>query len=528
MVAIPKNLGDIQSLRKREKKAQADASRWRDLYDDVYEYCLPNRNLYNEEEPGQKKMDKIFDSTAIESIQIGASKLQENIAPAWKKWAKLEPSSQIKRHPKYSQYEGQIKESLDEKTNILFDYINNSNFHTQFYEASLDLLIGTATMRVDENFDSDEDPIVFRTIPQFGVAFEEGPKGTIETHWRRLKVKARNVEREYQGFEASQAVRDIINKSPESDIELREGVVFDPKEKVYHGVVWVEGEDRLSWHEDFEQSSPWITSRYTKVAGEARGRGPAVQVLPDIKTLNKVEEFSLRKSAIDLAGIYTAVDDGVINPYNMTVAPGVVIPVGSNNNQNPTLARLDTNQRLDLALFEVDRLQNNIRRAFFNDLRDPDAPVRSATEIAIEARELAKRIGSAFGRLQTELLIPILNRVLWILSRRGLIDNTKINGQDITAKFTSPLAVAQDSEDLLALQQAVEFTLATSGPEGVQMNFKQEDFGAYAADKTGVEQKLIRDLAEKQKVVEAGAQMARQEIEQGGNVMGSTQAGQPV
>lgn len=520
MPSIPSNLGDLRALKKREKKAYDNAARWRDLYDDVYEYCLPNRNLFNEETPGQKKMDKIFDSTALESIQIGASKLQENIAPAWKKWAKIEPSSQVKRMKEYEQFESQIKESLDKQTDIIFDYINNSNFHTQFYEAGLDLLIGTATIRIDENLDSNDSPIIFKTIPQFNVSFEEGPLGTIETHWRRLKIKARNVKREYQGFEASEAVNQIILKSPESEIELREGVVYDPKDKVYHGIVWVSGEDRISWHEEYSDSSPWVTARYTKVAGEDRGRGPAVQVLPDIKTLNKVEEFSLKKCAIDLSGIYTVQDDGVINPYSITIAPGVAIPVSSNNSQNPTLARLDTNQRLDLTLFEIERMQNNIRRAFFNDLRDPDAPVRSATEIAIEARELAKRIGSAFGRMQTELLIPILNRVAWILARRGLMDKVKINGEELTIKFTSPLALAQDSEDLLSLQQAVEFTLNTAGPEAVKMSFKQEDFGTYAAEKTGVAQRLVRSEPEKQQVIQAGAQVAQQEMANG---MGRTQ-----
>ncbi len=57
----------------------------------------------------------------------------------------------------------------------------------------------------------------------------------------------------------------------------------------------------------------------------------------------------------------------------------------------------------------------------FNDLRDPTGAVRSATEVAIESRELAKRIGSAFGRLQTEVLVPILKRVVYILTRRGIL-----------------------------------------------------------------------------------------------------------
>ena len=117
-------------------------------------------------------------------------------------------------------------------------------------------------------------------------------------------------------------------------ITCTEGVVFDPKLKEYHGVVWCDDENHVSWYYNFKESSPFITGRYSKTSGEIRGRGPAVQVLPDVKTLNKAKEFALTKAAIDLSGMWTATDDGVTNPYNITIAPGVVLPVGSNNSSN--------------------------------------------------------------------------------------------------------------------------------------------------------------------------------------------------
>jgi len=51
--------------------------------------------------------------------------------------------------------------------------------------------------------------------------------------------------------------------------------------------------------------------------------------------------------------------------------------------------------------------------------------------------------------LQTEILIPILKRVVSILIRRGLITPIELDGRDVEIKFTSPLARAQDSEDIL-------------------------------------------------------------------------------
>jgi len=232
--------------------------------------------------------------------------------------------------------------------------------------------------------------------------------------------------------------------------------------------------------------------------------------LPDVRSLNKVKEFVLQKAAIDLAGMYTATDDGVTNPYNIVISPGVVIPVGSNNSSNPSIQRLDTGTNLQLAQFEILELQKAIKTAFFNDLRDPAAPVRSATEVAIESRELAKRIGSAFGRLQTEILIPILKRVVHILTRRGLIQSLELGGREVDIKFLSPLAKAQDGEDILSVQQAVQFVLQNAGPDQAKIGFRLEDFGTWVAEKTGMPAELVRSDAEKQQVVQAGAQMVQQ------------------
>tara|TARA_R110001599_G_scaffold91984_4_gene241423 strand:+ start:852 stop:2432 length:1581 start_codon:yes stop_codon:yes gene_type:complete len=514
----PKYLGSVNDMKTREKRAFDTQAMWHDQLSDVYEYFLPQRNLFETENTGQKKMDRIFDSTSLTSIQQAASKLQENIAPIQARWAAFQPSNEVLELLKTGEFgvtEEQIRENLDKQGEIVFDYINRSNFGTQFYEAALDLLIGTATLRIDET-DDEMNPIVFHCIPQKGIAFEEGPFGNIETHWRRFNVKARLLERMWRGIEISQTIRSLIDNSPDSDVSVSEGVVFEPKAKKYYGCLWINNEERFSWIEDFGETSPWVTGRYTKVAGEVRGRGPAMQCLPDVRSLNKAKEFVLQKAAIDLAGMYTATDDGVTNPYNLTIAPGVVIPVGSNNTSNPSIMRLDTGTSLGLAQFEITELQNSIKLALFNDLRDPAGPVRTATEIAIESRELAKRIGSAFGRLQTEVLIPILKRVVAILTRRGLIMPIQLDGRDVDVKFTSPLARAQDGEDLLSLQQAIQFVANNAGPELIATSFKIEDFGSYVARKTGMASELVRSNAEKQQAIQAGAEAsaAQQQMSQ--------------
>jgi len=60
-MALPPQLGNIKSLKEREAKAFAHEQQWHDQMTDAYEYFLPQRNLFNTENTGQKKMDRIFD-----------------------------------------------------------------------------------------------------------------------------------------------------------------------------------------------------------------------------------------------------------------------------------------------------------------------------------------------------------------------------------------------------------------------------------------------------------------------------------
>ena len=170
-MSLPPHLGSIQDIKEREAKAFNTQAMWHDQLQDVYEYFLPQRNLFDREDKGQKKMDRIFDSTALTAIQQGASKLQENIAPIMSRWATFQPTDEIVRLVETGQFdvsEEDIRANLDQQCELVFDYINRSNFHTQFYEAALDLLVGTATMKIEKGPGVDES-----LATQLGEAFRK-------------------------------------------------------------------------------------------------------------------------------------------------------------------------------------------------------------------------------------------------------------------------------------------------------------------------------------------------------------------
>ena len=57
------------NILKKYKEAKNIKDYWKDKFEEAYEYCLPNRESFYEEAPGQKRTDKIFDETAVVGVQ---------------------------------------------------------------------------------------------------------------------------------------------------------------------------------------------------------------------------------------------------------------------------------------------------------------------------------------------------------------------------------------------------------------------------------------------------------------------------
>jgi len=146
-----------------------------------------------------------------------------------------------------------------------------------------------------------------------------------------------------------------------------------------------------------------------------------------------------------------------------------------------------------------------------------DSPTKTATEMSMRGQELVMSAGSAFSRLQTEFVEKVIRRVVHILSSEGKIDPVQVDGRLVTIKHTSPLAKAQDQEDLLSMQQFMEMG-AAFGPEMFGLGAKLEDIVAWTGQKLGIEQKLLRTDAERAVMQEQAADMmtAQQQGQQPG------------
>ncbi len=159
-------------------------------------YCIENkiksvhRGYYEGKVGGQKKMNRVFDSTAINSTQRFANRMQSGIFPPQRKWCRLEPGPDI---PEDRKEEAQA--ALDIYSDKLFASLKQSNFDIAIGEFLLDLSVGTAVMMVQPG--DDVNPLNFIPVPQFLVSFEEGANGQVDNVYRRMRLKGESIMRQW-------------------------------------------------------------------------------------------------------------------------------------------------------------------------------------------------------------------------------------------------------------------------------------------------------------------------------------------
>ncbi len=468
---------------------------WRDLQEDVFEYCIPNRNIFPRFQPGEHKQDRVFDSTALVASQRFVSRLQNGLTPPFERWFELKAGPAITDQSQRQALNAQ----LSDVTDMIFHVLESSNFNVVSGECYAELIPGTCAMLILEG--DFRQPIHFVSVPTSQLALGEGPNGTIDEIYREWKLKARLVTRTWPDAKVPEDWNDK-GKKGDKEITLIEATYWDTKDKNWaYEVLWRGDNQKQQIVTRSYKENPMVVTRWSKVPGEVFGRGPGVLALPDIKTANKVVEMILKNGALAIASPMLVADDGITNPDMIRMAPNAMIRVASTGgNSGASIVPLETSRGFDVGQIILADQRINIKKMLFDNQLPPlEGTVRSATEIIERMRELRDDIGSAFPRIKNEWINPIIKRVVHILDRLGLIslNSDLLNQLFIKVKVVSPLSKKQNLDDVQTTIQWAQILLSLVGPEGLATQAKTEDFGLWFADKLGVDGVLSRSTAER-------------------------------
>ena len=128
------NFADIYL--KKYEKAKTIRLQFEDLYDEIFDYCLPKRQGFKSYTPGQRRDDLILDETAVVGIQEFASRLQSGLVPNFARWADFVAGSEVPEEESDT-----INNELDKVTEYVFEIIQTSNFAQEIHECFIDLAL---------------------------------------------------------------------------------------------------------------------------------------------------------------------------------------------------------------------------------------------------------------------------------------------------------------------------------------------------------------------------------------------------
>lgn len=478
-----------QELLSRYRRARDNRASWEALWQECYDYALPTRDSAVRGGVGSpRKADRLFDGTAADAVDQLAASLMAELTPPWSSWFGFTTGPDVEKEHRLA-----LAADLERATTVIQSHFDRSNFAVEMHQCYLDLVTaGTASLLFEEAAPGEPSAFRFTAVPLSDLVLEESASGRLDTTFRRSELTADRLAARFPRLTRDLGAARRHERSAEKRATVIEAVIPDGRGYAYAAVlesdiIGVPAGTLLA--EGRFPFSPFINFRWLKAPGEIYGRSPVMKALPDIKTANKVVELVLKNASIAVTGIWQADDDGVINPATIKFVPGAIIPkaVGSAG-----LTPLQAPGRFDVSELVLDQLRGRIRKALFVDQLGPiHGPRMTATEVLERATEMARVLGATYGRLQSELLTPLVTRAQAILVRRGEIADLPLDSRFVLLDYKAPQARVQAQQ---SVQNALLWLEAVTrlGPEAMSA-VNQPAAARWLGRSLGVPDELILD-----------------------------------
>ena len=168
-------------------------------------------------------------------------------------------------------------------------------------------------------------------------------------------------------------------------------------------------------------------------------------------------------------------------------------------------------------------MHNSIDKAFFVDQLQliERGPAMTATEVDTRNQERMSLLAPVLARQHNEFLKPLIERVMQILIKRGVVDAPYLPTQlseknspvtSLNVRYTSQIARAQKRSLLVGLQNFYELaTPAIQLDEQAKKTLNGEELLRYTADILDLPSDLLRKKEEVAQMKEQEAQMIQQQ-----------------
>lgn len=488
----------LETLRKRYNSAKYVADLWIPIQQASYFYCIPFRNRYylpGKEFQGTIQNTRVYDTTAVEAVTTFVSKIHETMTPPKTQWGFLEVDDSMVDDPESDENLSILEEAqliLNAYMRRLFNFIHDSNFDVVINECYYDLCVGTAALVI--NPVNDEIPFICTSIPADKLAIEEAVNGNIESWfrtWQNLKIA--DLHTRWPKVMITPNLQAMLASDPDAVIRnIYEGVAyFSTMPRKYCYAVWADNDLLyVTWFD----SNPGIVWRWKKCNNETWGRGPIMEALPSVISLNEMARVELASANLNTFRPYMAFSDAVFNPHTFKLEPFSIIPIApiGSSGQVP-LIPLPNSASPEFAQMTIADLRMQIKQLLFAEQPQDSRSVQPQTayELAMKQSTLAQKIGPLFSRMEREMGWPIIRRIAYILNSTGLLPYPKTGNVPIRFRYKSPLALATGRADVEKFVQFVQVMQGIMGPDATQLYINPETTPYMLAEMMQVDERFL-------------------------------------
>ena len=443
----------------RDARGTAEST-WQECAD----YCLPTVNVTKVTTPGSKLSTTLYDSTGLQSAQVFAAGLHSYMTNPSSRWFSLKVKDRA------LQEDVVIRRYLADVQQILFDMLNDSNFSQVIHQVYINLgVFGPAVMYMEE--DPDED-VRFYSRAVSGTYWTENEKGLVDTIYRYFSFTANQAFKKWGQDAGSKVIALLKAGKSEEPVEFLHAIMprddrdvskKDGKNKAYASY-YIELSAKHLISEGGYDEFPFFVPRFLTNSENIYGYSPAQIALPNLKTLNAMDKTILKGSQKAVDPVVILPDDGYMFPFKVSAGAVNFRTRGANGERIETLPV----GNIPIGDKEQDRRRQTVEKTFFVDLflmlSQLNDQNRTATEITERVNERMLILSPVLGRLTSELLNPLIDRLYNIATRRGKLPPlpAQLFGQEYKITYISPLAKAQRLTEMQSIQAFLTAVLSAA------------------------------------------------------------------
>lgn len=504
-------MGTVSKLKDRYRKLESDKSCKNSDLQEIAEYFQPEKaSFYGVISKSSEERSKIFDSTPEEALEVLAAALHSLLTSPVHNWFEL---NMVVGSEDAS--DG-VKDWLANVQKLMMNKFNaeEPGFQSSVHELWMDLpAFGTGVFHVDEY-----DGLRFMCTPLSQVTIAENAKGVIDTVFREFEMTARQIFEKWPKG-ASASIKECAEKDPEHKFKIIHAVY--PRENFVEGSkkskelpvasVYFEYATEKILNESGYHEMCYMVPRWSKTSGQVYGRGAGHKSLPDTRVLNEMSRSEM--IAIDKAADPATIlpHDGFITDFDSS--GGATNYSRMTGDPRERIMTLGSEADLNAIRIAIRDKQDAIKRKFLNDkLQMVGGPQMTATEVIAVQKEKMNILGPVLGRLQSEFLAPLINRVFNIMLRNGELPEPpeELQGQSVRVQYVSPISRAQKQTNAEAVQQAFSYLAPfVQADPSILKNFDFHEIARDSQELFGFNNKYLKS-PDKMKKEDAAQQAANQ------------------